>query len=139
MNVHDFLSRLEKVRKTGHANWTACCPAHQDRSPSLSVAEAADGRILLRCFSECSAEEVVNAVGLTLADLFPERIALHGGKPMRRPFPAADVLETLSRESLFVYTIASDMTKGKTPSEKDRERLLLAVSRIGAAREAANG
>jgi hypothetical protein len=49
----------------------AQCPAHEDRSPSLSFAEGVDGRVVLYCFAGCEAEDVVRALGLAWADLFP--------------------------------------------------------------------
>lgn len=68
MKIADFLSRLKGV--TGHApHWEGLCPAHEDNKPSLSVTETAD-RILVNCHAGCSVEAVVDAVGLTLADLF---------------------------------------------------------------------
>ena len=51
----------------------AKCPGHDDGSASLSVAEGSDGRILVWCFAGCDAEAIVAALGLTLADLMPER------------------------------------------------------------------
>ncbi len=65
------LGRLEGVRKTSN-DWSARCPAHDDQRPSLSVAEADDGRCLVHCFAGCAAEAVVTAIGLELADLFPD-------------------------------------------------------------------
>lgn len=50
---------------------TARCPAHEDRSPSLSVAEGVDGRAVLHCHAGCRPERVVRAMGLQWADLFP--------------------------------------------------------------------
>lgn len=58
------LRRLQKVRKTGERQWTACCPAHEDRDPSLSVGEGADGRVLLTCHAGCDYEAIVAALGL---------------------------------------------------------------------------
>ena len=69
MDVDDILRRLERVKRNG-AGWTARCPAHDDRSPSLSVGTGSDGRVLLRCHAGCEPEAVVGALGLTLADLF---------------------------------------------------------------------
>jgi hypothetical protein len=51
--------------------WTALCPAHKDREPSLSIREGADGRILLKCFAGCDTAKIVAALGLTMRDLFP--------------------------------------------------------------------
>jgi hypothetical protein len=72
MIVGDFLNCLEKVRKTPDG-WAGACPAHEDKNPSLSVGLGDAGQILLRCFAGCSAEAVVAALGLRLADLFPEK------------------------------------------------------------------
>jgi hypothetical protein len=49
----------------------ARCPAHEDRSPSLSVAEGSDGRALVYCFSGCETRDIIAAIGLTWSDLFP--------------------------------------------------------------------
>lgn len=51
--------------------FTARCPVHDDRSPSLSVREGADGRALIYCFAGCETEAVIAALGLRWADLFP--------------------------------------------------------------------
>ena len=34
-----LLERLEAVKPTGERRWQARCPAHDDRTPSLSVTE----------------------------------------------------------------------------------------------------
>lgn len=77
MHIDQFLARLEGVRSTP-AGWRAFCPAHQQpphqpsRGRTLSVAEGDNGGILIHCHAGCTAQEVVSAVGLDLADLFPE-------------------------------------------------------------------
>jgi hypothetical protein len=71
MNFEDFLSRLDGVRRSGSGG-SAKCPAHEDGRASLSVGGGEDGRILLKCHAGCSAESIVTALGLTLADLMPE-------------------------------------------------------------------
>lgn len=50
----------------------AQCPAHDDRSPSLSVRECDDGRVLLHCFAGCETRSIVEALGLSWADLFDD-------------------------------------------------------------------
>ena len=72
MTVETLLNQLHKVRRTGTGEWMACCCAHEDKTPSLSVKEDADGTILLYCFAGCSAEEIIGAAGLTMGDLFPD-------------------------------------------------------------------
>jgi hypothetical protein len=71
VTVDDFLARLERVKRNGEG-WIARRPAHEDRNPSLSIREGAEG-ILVHCFAGCSTEAVVDALGLTLADLFEDR------------------------------------------------------------------
>ncbi len=51
--------------------WTARCPAHDDRQPSFSIGEAADGRVLLRCHRGCDTDAVLAALDLEKRDLFP--------------------------------------------------------------------
>ena len=54
------------------ADCKCCCPAHDDKNPSLSVSEGDDGRVLLICRSAgCSIESILNAAGLEKRDLFP--------------------------------------------------------------------
>ena len=135
-NLDNLLSHLDKVKRTGPGTYLACCPAHADRSPSLSVRELEDGRILLHCFAGCEAHEVLSAVGLDIHALFPEREIQHG-KPERRPFPAADVLRAIGYESLVVAATTTSLLAGYPFTELDRERLILAVQRIQSAISAA--
>jgi hypothetical protein len=67
-----FLAKLDGVKATGNGQYTACCPAHPDASPSLSVGQGADGRNLVKCHadSKCTAQSIVTAMSLTLSDLF---------------------------------------------------------------------
>ena len=68
-----FIDRLDgRIRRSG-GGYTAQCPAHEDRSPSLSFREGDDGRVLFHCFAGCAARDVLDALGLTWTDLFPAR------------------------------------------------------------------
>ena len=69
--VDVVLTRLERVRRSGDG-WVARCPAHEDRSPSLSVREGGDGRVLVYCHAGCCTEDVVAAIGLSMRDLFAD-------------------------------------------------------------------
>ena len=71
MTVNEFLSRLDGV-KGGHGQWTAKCPAHDDRRASLSVSVGEGGRVLLNCHAGCSTEDICAALGLSVKDLFTE-------------------------------------------------------------------
>ena len=132
MPVDHLLQHLTGTRSTGRGTWIARCPAHDDKHPSLSIRETADGKVLVKCWTGCSVDAVVAAAGLELSDLFPERPS-HRGKPERRPFPAADVLRAVGREVLLVAVSASRLGNGGALTDEDRARLLLAAARIGAA------
>jgi len=65
------LAQLRGVR-TSLRGWRACCPAHGDLEPSLSIGLGEQGQVLLKCFAGCSLERIVEAIGLTILDLFPD-------------------------------------------------------------------
>ena len=134
-----ILNKLERIHPSGHNHWTARCPAHKDKNPSLSVSDAGDGRILLHCFAGCSPEAILTSLGLTFADVMPERLPDHKYGPIRRPFPAADVLECLQTEALIVQLCAYDMAHGKELPEFVQKRLEIAYDRIREGRGLANG
>jgi len=45
-------------RKAG-SGWSARCPAHDDRTPSLSLRDSGDGKVLARCHAGCDQDEVI--------------------------------------------------------------------------------
>lgn len=64
------LAALPGVRQNG-SQWKARCPAHDDRQASLSVGVGEGGKVLLRCFAGCQNPEILERIGLTMADLMP--------------------------------------------------------------------
>lgn len=130
-NVNNILGRLNKVRN-GKLNdsWLACCPAHEDRSPSLSIRELSDGKILLHCFAGCSIGDVLGALGMTIDELFPERLT--DARPMTMPFVSNDVLRALRQEIMVVALAGSELAADRSLTPEERERLFVAVGRINA-------
>jgi hypothetical protein len=51
--LQNVLAHLKGVR-TSTRGWKACCPAHADRQPSLSIGLGEQGQVLLKCFAVCS-------------------------------------------------------------------------------------
>jgi hypothetical protein len=49
------------------------CPAHEDRSASLSVGAGRDGRALLKCHAGCDLDSVLGAIGLKVSDISPAK------------------------------------------------------------------
>jgi hypothetical protein len=66
------LEKLDGVRRTRRGG-LGLCPGHRDREPSLDVAEGDDGRALLYCRAGCNTSDILRALGLRYADLFPPR------------------------------------------------------------------
>ena len=77
--LEQVLSQLKGVR-TSMRGWRACCPAHADRKPSLSIGLGEHGQVLLKCFAGCSLERIVEAMGLTMTDLFPDTSSTPDGQ-----------------------------------------------------------
>ena len=73
--VSNFLNNLNGVRRSGE-NWIARCPCRDDdNSPSLSIAEGRDGRVLVKCHrggAACDLNEICDAMGLEQRDLHPQ-------------------------------------------------------------------
>src|SRR5262245_52731338 len=111
MSAATLLDRLEGVRQTGPGRWIARCPAHEDRSPSLSIREVEDGRVLIHDFAGCETLSVLHAVGLELADLFPE--PLERRKPSHSSIPASDLLAIIDHEGLVVQIIGEGMVENQ--------------------------
>ena len=66
------IARILDARPAGTGRWMARCPAHEDRTPSLAMREAEEGRTLIHCHAGCLTEDVLTAAGLSWADLWPE-------------------------------------------------------------------
>lgn len=64
----------ERITRALRGRWhgrygVACCPAHDDKNPSLSLANGPSGRLLLHCHAGCSFEAILGALrGLGLVE-----------------------------------------------------------------------
>lgn len=88
MNVDDILSKLQKVSKKGNG-WMACCPAHEDKSPSLSVSVGKNG-VLMKCFAGCSFGDIADALHLQPSDLFFDSGKQPDFRKPQKPIPAGE-------------------------------------------------
>lgn len=131
--INPILERLKKVRPSGNNSWRACCPAHDGNNPTaLTIKEEPDGRILMHCFQGCSAIDILGSIGLDIAELFPEPIGDHL-KPVTKKFYASDILAAVRFECQIVLMAAYELDKGRKLTEKDLNRLRLAMNRINEA------
>ena len=134
MSASTLLEKLEGVRNTGPSKWISRCPSHADKSPSLAVRECDDGTVLIHCFAECQPLEILQAVGLELRDLFPERLN-HSTEPKRKPFDPMQVLRCVADEVQIVACLTADILNDKPISMMDFERVQLASERLWSAVE----
>lgn len=66
----EVFSKLKNVTKSGD-NWSAKCPAHDDRMSSLSLKVAeSDGRLLMKCHAGCKFGDIISALGLQAKSFF---------------------------------------------------------------------
>ncbi len=66
--VENLVERLH-AKRSGNG-WKAKCPVHDDREPSISISEGADGRALIFCHAGCKINEILAAIDLKPRDLF---------------------------------------------------------------------
>lgn len=111
----------------------AQCPAHEDRTASLSVGTGADGRILLRCFAECSVYEITSALGLEMTDLFPPKQRVYGASSKVQHHPS-DLLRVIDQEAKVVLVAAWTLANGYGLTPDDYKRLEMAEERISEVR-----
>ena len=124
-----FLSRVEGVKQTGAGRWIFKVPSRTDKRASGSARELLDGRLLIHDFGGDSPGEMLSAIGLEMADLYPESVT-HHGKSERRPFISADALRCVAFEAIVVSAAASTLAKGVALSAEDHERLIVAAERL---------
>ncbi|APC16500.1 virulence-associated protein E [Pseudomonas frederiksbergensis] len=118
--LEKVLSCLDKVKSTGPNKWKACCPAHDDKNPSLTITETSDGTVLLKCWAGCNARDIVTAIGLELRDLFP-------GDKGKRVGPSKKALDF----EQTVYRIGQSLLDQGKLAGDDLQRFELAKQRLG--------
>ncbi len=108
----EVASGLKKHRKKGDG-WMACCPAHDDKNPSLSISEK-NGKLLWHCFAGCAQGEVQDAfIGL---GLLPQRQEM---RPVERMAPSQSLTLDVTQEH---FTL-DEISVGKVYAEKHLDGL----------------
>lgn len=141
-NIQALLSRLEGVRPAGDGKWYSRCPAHDDKSPSLSIRDTG-AKVLIHCFSGCDAEDVLTAIGLKWSDLYPDPWDCARLRPndaakryARRTLASLDPLDI---ERSILRIAAAQIRAGEDISIEDEARVQVARERVQAAEEVRHG
>lgn len=129
----DFLDRLEAVRELPNGEYQARCPAHEDRSPSLSIALGEDDRILIYCFAGCSIDRICRSINFEMSNLFPRKPVDHRYSKVSAQLRGATLLRSLAHEILIIEMYARAVRNQVELSERDHERMTLAIERIAEA------
>lgn len=131
MKLREFLSALDKLKRTGEGRWIACCPAHDDKSPSMSI-KATPETFLVHCFAGCSVDAILGAVGMTFDDMYPD----HREHIAPQKLSAHDALRCVSFEALVAVATMGTMRQRELTTE-EQNRLVRASGRIQAAMDMA--
>lgn len=136
MTAADLISRLDGVRETGEGKWIARCPAHDDRSPSLSVREVNDGTILIKCFAGCDTLAVCRSIGIEIRDLFPDQYVRRVDTRARGVprLSAAERLELIEHEITVAALVVEEIARTRIGTDEQWARLAQCSERIGRAR-----
>lgn len=107
-----------EYRRTGDDTYMACCPAHRDKSPSLSLKGLPDGRVLMHCFAGCSWDEILFVMDMDPSEIMP---------PNDNYKPVTSALK--SAEKRFIRDVQllvceSAMARGERLSESDKQAVI---------------
>lgn len=117
-----FLGRVSTPKQHGKS-WIACCPAHNDKSPSLSIAEGDDGRLLVHCHAGCEYRDIMAAVGLDARDGFAVALSPDARREYKR-----QKLRSAKQIEQFIMSAAGNQEAELT--DEDVSRVALANERI---------
>lgn len=116
MSAEHIAYALDKPRKHGPGKYQACCPAHDDTSPSFSITQKGD-QILFYCFAGCSQGEVIEA--LRSRGLWPEEKK------------SADVKTLIDRTEMLSFCLAHEYNlKRNIPTSTKHQRLYSQYQRV---------
>ena len=104
------------------------CPAHEDRSPSLTVTVQPNEKTLVHCFAGCRTEEIINTLGLQMGDLFPSDGFNKAGYKQEKT--EAFHRSQFMSDYVLIALADSDSKKGKPFSAANKTAARDAINRI---------
>ncbi len=71
--IDTVLSRVKgEIRPQSDSSYMVTCPAHPDGHPSLKISVSDSGKVLMHCHASCSFRHILEAFGLTQAEIDPD-------------------------------------------------------------------
>src|SRR5215471_649329 len=128
LELGEFLDRLTNVR-TAQDGYTACCPAHDDHNPSLSVRVGDKHPIVVKCHRGCTTRSIVEALGLRMRDLMGE---------VPKPGEVVDTYHYFRADGSYAYSIDRRFPKDfriRPAGIKPADRVLFRLDAVAYARE----
>ena len=127
-NVKGIFGNLDKFKsipatRGRRQSFMACCPAHDDKSPSLRIDVTDEGNILLHCFAGCDVDSICASCNINVRDLFPDKN--YQGNRYTRLRPVNE--PTLDHHYLAV--IKAQIRRGEAVSNEDKQRYIQAAKR----------
>lgn len=122
--IRGLFGDLDKLKARGprrdfKAEFEACCPAHDDKSPSLRIAITHDNKVLMHCFAGCHVDEICRACNIDVTDLFPDKCESRPIKPINEP----------TEDHWFIEVIKAQIKRREPVSAHDEQRYLQAARR----------
>jgi hypothetical protein len=137
-----ILSYAEGVKRLGPDKAVFKAPTRNERSASVSICRGPDGTVLMHDFGGDGAAEILTAMGLSLASLYPERdrrdMTPAERAEMRARARMANwiaVLGVVGLEAKVVVIAGRQIKAGSPLNDEDEKRLDEALIRIDSARE----
>ena len=112
----EIASHLEKARPNSDGSFTARCPAHNDRTPSLSISDGEDNVVLWHCHAGCSQDAVYEAM-LRVGAVKQHKVSEYSGDiafPPDYPNPRQHIYRDQNGTPVFVVDRLPDPDGGKT-------------------------
>lgn len=136
-----LLSRLNNVRRQGEGYRADCPNGHSKAKGSLSIGEDAD-RVLMHCFACGDTARILEAIGLSLSDLYDRPLVGAESRQNRRERQRrfrmhswSSALTVLTYEAQVVLIAAEWAARGRRFEPEDLRRLRRSICLLQQSKE----
>lgn len=129
--LSELSTKLDKFRRLSEGRYSACCPVHGDKTPSLGISLKPGGIWVMHCFS-CGAngQAVCDSLGIDVTALFPPSDNPRYEKQPRIGFSAWQLLHCLQSDLVRLLIVANELKTNQALSSEDRDFIAGLVLRL---------